>query len=1432
MAETDFHPLVGEWFEGRFGEATGPQREGWPLIKQGGNALIAAPTGSGKTLAAFLCAIDGLFKQSVQGRLTDETEVLYVSPLKALANDVRKNLVEPLQQIQGLAESKGIELPEIRSLVRTGDTLARERQQMIRTPPHILVTTPESLFILLTSKGGRSLLESVKTVIVDEIHALAGGKRGSQLSLSLERLEVLSASPLQRIGLSATQKPIGEIARFLVGAGRAASIVDVGHQRELDVGVEVPGDELGAVASNEMWEEIYDRLSQLIRQHRTTLVFVNTRRLAERVTYHLAERLGEEAVGAHHGSLSRDTRLSVEEGLKTGALKAVVATASLELGIDVGSIDLVCQLGSTRSVALALQRVGRSGHWKGAIPKGRFFAATRDELLECAALVRAVRQGCLDAIRIPRAPLDILAQQIVAAAASREWGEEELFRAFRKAWPYAELERPRFDALVSMLSEGISTRQGRRGAYLHRDRINGKIRGRRGARLAAITSGGAIPDNANYLVKADPDEKVVGTLDEDFAIESMVGDIFLLGNTSWRIRRVESGVVRVEDAAGAAPNVPFWRGEAPARTTELSRAFSELREEIPRLPLESAIELLVQECGLDRRGAEQAVEYAVAGTSALGVTPTQDCVVAERFFDEAGGMQLILHAPFGGRINRAWGLSLRKRFCRSFNFELQAAATENGILISLGEQHSFPLDSVFSFLSPRGAADVLTQAVLALPLFGTRWRWNASRALAVLRFCHGRKVPPPLLRMRADDLLAAVFPEQAACLENIEGDITIPDHPLVEETVRDCLTEAMDVEGLTGVLKGIQAADIRCVAIDTREPSPFTHEILNANPFAFLDDAPLEERRARAVQTRRTLSGQAAELGRLDGEAIEEVDRQAWPRIEHVDELHDALLTLGVLPEDQSYSGFFAELVAQRRAGRLLPGPKWQQSEAAGHPPVFFWFAAERMNLVRRAYPDARVEPDRNIAEEHLWQRDRELDAAGAVREVIQCRLECSGPTTAAELADFLKLPAPDVERELLELEREGEILQGTFRPTVEGVEWCNRRLLARIHRLTLGRLRREIEPVSPKEFMRFLFRWQHAAAGTRLYGEEGLAAVLDQLQGFEAPAEAWEGFLLPARVADYRPEFLDRLCLSGDFVWGRLSIPSALEEEETDGLPPARGIRPSRLAPLAFFRRLQITDFFSIGGKRHPQFGEADGDDGPLTLSHSAREVLQQLRTWGACFFDDLLRTTGRLPLEVEDGLWELVAGGLATADGFDSLRVLVDPHRKSGRKRRGSRKLSLKKLGRSVGRWTLLRLPGEAAAVPVESNLEPFALQLLRRWGVVFRDLLARESLSVPWRDLLVVYRALEARGQLRGGRFVSGFSGEQFALPEALEALRATRRMEASDEVARVSASDPLNLAGIVTPGVRQRSHPRRFLYYREGILVSEEAFLLSKSRLVEV
>ena len=1407
------HPLVREWFVTKFSTPTEPQELGWPHILAQRDTLICAPTGSGKTLAAFLACIDVLVRKAVAGDLLDQTEVLYVSPLKALGNDIQRNLDAPLGEILQLARERGYLMPEIRTAVRTGDTLMHERRAMQKRPPHILVTTPESLYILLTAAKSRENLRTVKTLIVDEIHAVADDKRGSHLALSIERLEALVEQPLTRIGLSATQKPIELVGQFLTGSARPAPvIVQVAQRKELDLALEVPASELGPVASNQMWEEIYKRIAELVGQHRSTLIFVNTRRLAERVAHHLRALLGEDAVCSHHGSLSRLRRLAVESKLKAGEVRALVATASLELGIDIGTVDLACQIGSPRSIAVALQRAGRAGHWRGAIPKCRFFATTRDELLECGALVRAIRQGQLDRIEIPEAPLDVLAQQVVAACAAEDWQEDDLFTLVRRAFPYRNLGRPDFDEIIAMLSDGIAARRGRYGAYLHRDQVNHRLRGRRGSRLAAITSGGAIPDNALYTVIAEPEGIVVGTVDEDFAVESLRGDIILLGNTSWRIRRVQSGSVSVEDAKGAPPNVPFWRGEAPSRTMELSQQVAHVREKISALTenaapsdaltnspqAATAIQWLQDECGMDRAGAEQAVEYVVQGRAVLRAVPTQETIIAERFFDESGGMQLVIHAPFGGRINKAWGLALRKRFCRSFNFELQAAATDNGLNISLSDQHSFPLADVFHFLHGESVEPLLEQAVLASPIFTTRWRWVAGRALALLRFMSGKKVPPQIQRMRSDDLLAAVFPEAAACQENISGDIAIPDHPLARETMKDALTEAMDVEGLKNVLADISSGKIRCIAVDTPVPSQFSHEILNANPYAYLDDAPLEERRARAVEMRRMLPESVlSEIGRLDPAAIAGVREEAWPDVRDADELHDVFLELIAIPELEdpsatamipkpisAWTDYFNELVTSGRAARA----RFEERT--------YWVAAEKAQMFASLFPGAHFDSALADIEAQKPSRDDAIFAS------VTGWLAHLGPVTAANLAGLLGIAASDVEKCFLRQEAAGTILRGQFTDSSNGLtEWCDRRLLARIHRLTLGSLRKQIQPVTAAQFMRWLLRWQHLTPETKLLGERGTLEALQQLQGFEAPANAWEQQILARRIANYDPKVLDHLCLTGAVGWGRLSPHPATLAENGGTI---RRVVPTSTAPLTFFIREDADWMIS----QHA----AGGHDETAGLSPAARDVLAHLRQRGASFFPDIVRGTGKIKAEVETALWELVTAGMITADGFDNIRALIDPKRRAGQGRGQNARPR-----HSAGRWSLLYAgePSEHARV-VEST----CWMLLRRYGVVFREMVARETIVPRWRELLIAFRRLEDQGQIRGGRFVSGFLGEQFALPVAVESLRAMTKQSATGEVVTMAATDPLNLVGVLIPGDRVASSSGKTVTFLDGVAVDAD------------
>jgi ATP-dependent Lhr-like helicase len=1403
--ETLFHPAVEAWFRGAFGSPTPAQREAWPAIKSGRNVLIAAPTGSGKTLAAFLAAIDDLVRQGLDGGLPDATQVVYVSPLKALSNDIRRNLEMPLEGIREKLRALHLPEVEIRALVRTGDTAAGEREKMRRTPPHIVVTTPESLYILLGSESGRAMLSTVRAVIVDEIHALAPNKRGSHLALSLERLAALCGHRLLRIGLSATQKPIDLVARFLVGAGRDGSapdciIVDTGHQRRRDLALEIPDAPLEAVMSAEVWEQVYRRLAELIEQHRTTLVFVNTRRLAERVARKLSELIGEEHLTAHHGSLAKEHRLDAEQRLKQGKLKALVATASLELGIDIGEVDLVCQLGSPRSIAAFLQRVGRSGHAVGGTPKGRLFPLSRDELVECAALLDSVRRGELDRLILPEQPLDVLAQQIVAEVSAREWHADELYDVLRRAYPYRALARKDYDAVVTMAAEGFSTRRGRRGALIHYDAVNKRLRGRRGAQLVALTSGGTIPDVADYQVLLEPENQFIGTVNEDFAVESMAGDIFQLGNRSYLIRRVEAGVVRVEDAHGQPPSIPFWLGEAPGRTDELSDSVSRLRTEIQhRLRAdasgEGTLRWLIDEIGLSEPAARQLVEYLAAAHAALGCLPTKDTVVFERFFDEAGGTQLVIHSVYGSRINRAWGLALRKKFCRKFNFELQAAATEDNIVLSLTTVHSFALPEVAGYLHSNSVRQVLTQALLDAPMFNTRWRWVAVVSLALPRFRGGKKVPPQLARMAAEDLVAVVFPDQIACAENIVGEREIPDHPLVNQTIGDCLTEAMDVEGLEALLRRIEAGEVQIVARDLTEPSPLALEVLSARPYAFLDDAPLEERRTQAVMARRWMSPEdASGLGQLDAAAIARVREEAWPDAANADELHDALVWLGFLTVEEAHrtpewNGWLAELAKHGRAAQIH-GAKGR-----------LWITAERLPQFRALWPSATVEP--GIAApgaygEQQWSLD------DALVEILRGRLEGLGPVTPETLNAPLGLSSAQIAAALAALEHEGFAMRGRFTPDTAEEDWCDRRLLARIHNYTLKRLRAEIEPVSAADFMRFLPVWQKVAAEARMDGPDAVDAIVAQLEGYEAPAGAWETEILPARIAGYEPAWLDDRCVAGHVAWRRLR--PRVSRGNGDARPS-----PVRSTPITLLERRHSALWLSLPSK-------------PVTFEPSpkAQAALDFIRENGASFFDELAEGSGLLPSQAEEALAELVALGLVTSDSFAGLRALLVPSAERRPLYGGPRRRRTVKFGmESAGRWALVRRPpaAQTAAAPDSAAVEHVARVLLRRYGVVFWRLLEREADWLPpWRDLLRVYRRLEARGEIRGGRFVAGFSGEQYALPDAVTVLRDVRRKEATGEWISVSGADPLNLVGIVTPGPRLAALAGNRLLLRDGLPVA--------------
>ena len=1414
-----FDEVVQSWFDDTFSSPTGCQKAAWSALQAQRDVLVSAPTGSGKTLAAFLAVIDELVREGLEkGAVPVETRIVYISPLKALSYDIEKNLRQPLCGIHERLTKKGYRNIQIRTAVRTGDTTQYERQKMTRNPPHILVTTPESLYLLLTAESGRRMLQTARTLIVDEIHALASNKRGAHLSLSVTRLEMLIQGRTRKIGLSATQKPVDSIASFLTGRkNHECCIVDMGHLRTWDLAIEVPSTPLESVMSTAAWAEVHQKLVHLIKEHRTTLIFVNTRRHVERVTRHLAEILGEEHVGSHHGSLSKEHRHQAEQKLKSGSLRALVATASLELGIDIGDVDLVCQLCSPRSISVFLQRVGRSGHAVGKIPKGRLFPSTRDELVESAALLKSIRNGELESLEICYGSSDVLAQQIVAEACTRECDIDELHSNFRKAYPYRRLEQDHFHKILQMLADGFTLRRGRQGSYIHLDAVNRKIRGKRGARIAAATNAGVIPDLFDYDVILEPDEIRIGTINEDFAFESLVGDIFQLGNASYRIRQVTKGKVRVEDAKGLPPNIPFWLGEGRGRSCALSQAVSDLRhfvdESLERGELKAVIESFRSEYELDDAVAAQIVNYLAAGKRSLGILPTQDRIVYERFFDETGDMHLVIHSIFGSRLNRAWGLTLRKRFCVRFNFELQAAALEDNFVLSLGPTHSFALEEVQNYVKSSTARDTLVQAIFAAPMFATRWRWAANTALAVLRFRYGKKVPPPFQRNDSEDLLSLVFPDQVACQENLTGPIEVPEHPLVEQTIYDCLHDLMDINGFENLLEKIENQDISVHCRDLPEPSPLAHEILTAKPYAFLDDAPAEERRTLAVQTRRfSDASDLKEYSGLDSIVIRDLQKQAWPNPRNAAEMHDALVNIGFVRADEAHSRSNAAGVPDQEGqtwvfylNRLTK--RHQATKLKTGSGSVLWVSAERLDELLLLHPDSQQVP--KIQAVTLIKK--EIDGPEtALKLLLQSRLETLGPCTRHELSSSIDVPQNQVETALLMLESEGSVMRGRFLNQSSGMEWCDRRFLARIHKKTIKKLRNAIQPVSQQQYVQYLFQWMRFRSDDIGEGIDALDSVLGQLEAYESPSAVWESDLLPPRIFGYTPELLDYLSASGKIVWTRLSRPS-----KSTGRGRAKKHRYGtsssiKTVPLTFLKRTRIPVWNALVANRQSE---------QLIPSPTGQMISEALDDYGPMFFDEMLDELNQLPTHLEQGLVELFALGIATCDHFGGIRALLTPERLR-RRRSMMRRISNHGVQNS-GRWSLInRTLRRSRTAPSDDEILNCSAQvLLRRYGIVFSALLTKENKIFPsWRELRSVYRRMEDRGEVRGGRFVNGVVGEQFALPHAVELLRATKNYKMRQSTVTVHAADPLNLTGVMGSETRVAALNRNYLVYRNGSLLN--------------
>ncbi len=1407
-----FHPAVRAWFGQRFPDGpTSPQHGAWPHIRNRSHTLVAAPTGSGKTLSAFLVAIDRLYKAHDRGEATDGiARVVYVSPLKALAHDIAENLERPLLEIAATAKAMGCTAPTIRIGVRSGDTPTSARAAMVKKPPAFIVTTPESLYLMCTSSKARAALSTVDTVIVDEIHSLARDKRGSHLSLTMERLDHLCRSsnggtaPV-RVGLSATQKPISTVADLLVGNRRKAPddpsssgeadcvVVDNGHVRNLDLGLVVPDSEMEAIPPAEQMGEILDLIADLVNEHTTTLVFVNTRRMAERISHELGERLAvddedaEANVVAHHGSLSKDRRLAVERRLRAGDLKALVATASLELGIDVGPVDLVCQLGSPRNIATFLQRVGRANHDRYGTPKGRLFPQTRDDLVECCALLMAVHNGRLDALHPPVAPLDILVQQLVAEVSATEWDVDELFGLVTSAGPYRDLTRKDFDECLNLAASGVLTGRGVRSHWVHYDETNGLVRGRRGARMAALTSGGAIPELGDYRVVLDPDEMFIGSVNEDWATESMPGDIFTLGTHSWRIRRIEPGVVRVVDAEGMPPTIPVWFGEAPGRTVELSEEVCEIRRNVEQqlrtAGPTAAQQWLEQAAQVGSDASEQVVRYLAASLAILGTLPTRDRLVIERFFDETGGMQLIVHSPNGARLNRAFGLSLRKKFCKNFDFELQAAASDDAVCLSLGPQHSFPLGDVSGFLKSASLEATLTNAVLVppQPMFLSRWRWNLNRSLLVLRFKGGRKNPPPIQRMEADDVMASLFPLAAACQENVNGPVELPDQVIVRQTMHDTFEEAMDLSGLRALIERLENDDIEVVSVDSTEPSPLCHELLVGKAFTFLDDAEAIDRRSRAVPLRRGLPVDSSEIGSLTHDAVAEVADQVLADPRSADELYELIQSLVLTPATSAWRLWFDELVDSGRATSASAGSGGDGVDGVTE----YWTVGDVVpaaSLRPDIWPEVTVTPD-----------DRE----SALSQAVRGRLDLCAMTTASALATQLGLAKSSIDFALVGLENEGFAVRVTppGPAEVSRENWSSRRLLARMHRSSQRHRRGRVEPASAQDYLSFLFEWQHLAPGSQLSGVDGLTTVVSQLQGWHCAAASWEPSLLHSRLTDYRADVLDRRCLAGDLTWARLV-----------GSGTAVSPTTSKNTPITMALRHDLGWLRAATGR---------ANEVALNEGATAQQIFDELSSAGARFHHELAIATGLGPGDIESALWELVWRGAIHADSFHAVRSLFaarDHTAAPKSKRRGLRRGTAKRQG-GEGRWNLLPngVDGDR-----DELAEAVAEQMLARWGVVFHAVATREQFGIPWREVLWALRRLEARGLILGGRFVSGFSGEQYASTDAAEHLDRVRKSTRSGVVVHVNACDPANLSGVVAPGPRIRAERTHTLEYIDGRL----------------
>ena len=1444
-----FEPYVWRWFEDTFGQPSPPQIVSWPKIAEGKSTLIFSPTGSGKTLASFLWCINDLFKMGSQKvseygevPLLDSVYVLYISPLKALNNDIQKNLVEPLMGIKKYAQKAGVNVPEIRSEVRTGDTPQSKRAQMARRPPHILITTPESLFIILTTQKFREALRTVKYVIVDEIHAISDNKRGVHLSSSLERLQEFTQQDFVRIGLSATQKPLSEIARFLVGMDgegepRHCEIVDIGARKDLNVNVISPVDNLLEAHFDAIWGSSYAEMLSMINGHDTTLIFTNSRYKTERTALRLNE-LSEDnsvSVGAHHGSMSKNVRLDMENKLKDGEMDSLVATSSLELGIDVGSIDLVCQIQSPKSVSKGMQRIGRAGHLLDATSEGRLLVTDRDDLVESAVLVKAIMDGQIDTTRIPTNCLDVLAQQITGAVAADDWDVDDLFRLFRHSYCFKDLKREDFDRVLDMLAGNYSFEM-ERAPYpkISWDRVNDVLMPERSARLIAFRSGGTIPDVSNYDVYFDKRKTKVGQLDEGFVEELHTGDIFILGSSSWHVLGIERNRVIVEDVYGRAPTIPFWGGDRDSRTYDLGVLVGQFRREMGRMldgPSSEILDWLQREYYVDENGAKSIYEYLREQKMVMDELPSNKLVVLEHFRNELGQQQIVIHSSFGIRTNDPWSMALSQAIREEYGFRPQTATVDDGILITVPTDNEIDVDDSFlELVTLDEVDDLLEEAIFNSPVFASRFRHNAVRALLVLREYRGRKTPVWIQNMRASALLDACQHDR--------------DFPLMVETFRECMNESLDVPNLREVLKGLGAGDIDVRAMETKIPSPFTHSLLLVGQYGDFGSIPERERRSRMMHLHRELLRQILDeetlRNLLDEEAVENVDSrlqyidpQRWAR--NANELARMLLELGDLvdiPDDEisildrvdgDAHAMLAELVSSHRAV-LVPIPTAETNRER-------WIATENFPLYRAAFsmdarldekdgelirflvengpiPISRISIPGNIEKrieklingymalgfpkngevkyvaaeawipEHILEQG--MHRQEARMNLIQKFMRYHGPVTKYEAMERYGFPDQFVEKALEALYEDGLIAKGEYVPTKSFPQWCYKSNLEQIHRLTLNRLRKEMEPATAEEYADFLIRWQHVHPDTQLSELDGLREVIEQIQGQENFQAILERDVLPTRVKDYTPSMLDRLCYSGEVFWRRFDY------------------RTLKRGQVGFCFREDRDWIVTNPGEVEMDMTKWDED-----IPEQCNAVRGYLRNNGACFFSDIVKGTAldwRFALRA---IWHLVWTGEATNDGFESIRHASFTSGLSGcydlfktPRRAGvdidyivKHIMEYRRLDPTLGRWapTERLMPSSLEAPDAEKRGMEWAKLLLKRYGIVSRESLKREVGAPAWKDIRRGLVRMELLGQVRRGFFAQELSGEQYAYPEAVEALREAKLRHPDTNGAEAPAPD---------------------------------------------